>query len=163
MLEEKYLKLSKYISVPKESVECVCPYGKDPMIQFVKAATKRDCYYRVHPRKALSLIITTDGRVYTGGSLTKTYIAKLGPENFLKTTNGAYIRESNIQQMIHLFNKRLRRELKEKKESENYLNLASPKRVVVYVNMKSGYMYGCRPLKDATGQTIIGAEDTLDD
>lgn len=163
MQEDKYLKLSKYISVPKEAIECVCPYGAAPTRRFVKAANERGCYYRVHPRKALTLIITTDGRVYTGSSLPKTYTAKLDLENFLKTTNGTYIRESNIQQMIHLLNTCLKKELKEKKESGHYLNLASPKKVIIYTNMKSGYMYGCRPLKDATGQVAISDEEILED
>lgn len=145
---DNYIKISKYVAVHKDEIECICPYGKGPQAGFVKSAKSRDCYNRSHQKRILSLIIMSDGRVYTGPSLPKTYVGKLDSNSFLRTGNGAYIRDSFILEQVFQMNQHYRGKLKEKKTNGEYLNLSGNKTAHIYTFMKSGYVYGCRSLKD---------------
>lgn len=154
-----YIKISKYVAVHKEDIECVCPYKPGPAAGFAKSAKARGCYSHSHQKRILSLIVTVDGQVYTGPSLPKTYIAKLDAGNFLRTGNGAYIRDSCIREQVFQLNQHYRRELKDKKTKGEYLNLAGRKTIHIYTIMKSGYIYGCRSLKEPGIQETQDKQD----
>jgi hypothetical protein len=146
-MQDKYLRISKYVAVHKEDVECLFPYKGDVAANFVKTAKERGKYDKSHTRRILSIIITIDGHVYTGSLKTKTYMSKLDAENFLSIDSGSYVRDDRVEKQIFQMNEFYRKVVVEKKKSGEYLNMAGRKAVKIYLVMKSGLLYGCRNIK----------------
>lgn len=148
-MKDEYIKISKYVSVHKGDIECLCPYGNGITAEFVKGAKDRGKYDKSHQKRIMSLIILKDGQVFTGPYSVKTYLSRLDAGQFLRTDRGACVRDSLVKKQVHTLNQFYRSCLKEKKETDCYLKLAGNKAVRTYLFMESGYVYGCRTMKTA--------------
>lgn len=146
----KFFKISSLVQVPEESIEAICTYESIPVRRFVSHAREQGrCFSTSSSQKSIkSIILTSDGSIYTAMYYPKTYVRRLDNQDYFRTDSGCYINQRKVKQIINRKNLSFRRYFESRNNAGYCLNLSRHKGVGTYLVTESDMVYACHLLRD---------------
>lgn len=142
-------KISGKVGIPEKNIEAIILYDSLPVKKFIASAKEKEKFFDSVGSKYRSLILTTDGNVYTCQYTAKTMAGRTENIDFIRTDSWCFLNRNYIvQEFSSDLNRMYSKYMKEKKLNGKYINLAQKKAVQCFIEMKSGYVYGCSLLKE---------------
>lgn len=143
------LKINKNEFINEESIECICEYNSKPLTEIAVKARREGKASEFRGRNGLkSFIMMDDGYLFLCPLRPGTYIERTTKEEYLVVSLRCYLKKKLIREISIKLSARQRRDLKDKKEKKEYINLAKDKSVTHYIFMKSGHIYGTHLIKE---------------
>lgn len=149
------LKINKYEMINEDKIECFCLYNTKPVKAIVRKARQDGRCREVRNRYGFkSVAVMDDGYLIICPNYPEVYAERVDKERYIIVDPKRLIVSRNfVREVTRRPNTQQRREIIEKRETGEYVNLAGEGKTNYYIFTTTGRIYGVRFFKNIENET----------
>lgn len=145
------IKITKDQIINEDMIESICEYNSEALRRQAKIARENNCLREFQSGKGYKTIIIFEDNVKMLAPLyPDRYMNRIADkDSFLIADPKRYmLRKDYIREICTKPNEQQKRDIKNAKDANNYINLTKGKKVQYYIFMKTGKIYGLHLIKE---------------